>query len=138
MRIFLCSLTLWLVGCGENPRPTAAKQTTDFQVISQGEVVDFEPYLEADRLTVFDFYADWCAPCKKLDKSLAALKDVYGDRLEVYKLDLVDWQSELAKHHKIKDLPYLIVYDEQKQLWRQGPSNTVLSELVKNLNQPKK
>ena len=85
-------------------------------------------------MTVFDFYADWCPPCKVLNASLIDLKKTYGGRLTVIKLDLVSFDSDLAEAFAIKDLPYLIVYNERSELIQRGPSNQVLPELVRHMN----
>lgn len=107
----------------------------NFEVISHGERVELEPHIAASGLTVFDFYADWCPPCKKLNESLKEMKGVYGDKLTVVKVDIVDWKSELAKQYSIADLPYLMVYDAQKSRVFEGPSNSVLPKLIQALNQ---
>jgi len=132
--LWIAVLVLGLMACGKEQGPKPTTQDVTFEVLSKGAVVDLESHVEQGRITVFDFYADWCAPCKKLERSLKDLKRVYGDRLEVYQLDLVSWDSELAKHHGIKDLPYLMVYTEEGELLKAGPSNQVLPELVKRLN----
>lgn len=126
-------LSLW--SCQNNSTTQGNQVAEGFEVIAHGEVVDLLPHVQADGLTVFDFYADWCAPCFKLEESLKEMKAVYGARLHVVKLDLVDWKSELAKHHEIKDLPYLMVYSSDKELVKKGPSNEVLPALMKMLNQ---
>ncbi len=136
MRIWACLLMGLLLTCnrGSGASNMADVSADQFPVISKGTVVDLESRAEAGKITVFDFYADWCPPCKHLDKSLADMKMVYGERMTVFKLDLVNWDSELAKHHGIRDLPYLIVYDDQQKLVEQGPSNQVLPEVVAMLN----
>lgn len=65
------------------------------------------------RITVFDLWAAWCAPCRELDEKLAALARAYPERLAVRKLDVVDpdspaWQRHLAPGRF--DLPHVKVY----------------------------
>ena len=105
-----------------------------FEVISSGEPLELAQHVRVGKVTVFDFYADWCPPCKRLDKSLADLKRVHGDRLEVFKLDLVKWDSKLAQAQQIKDLPYLVVYDDQGRLFQRGASKNVLPQLLELLS----
>lgn len=133
--ILLPFLVIGMVACNSNAERPETVSAKSFKVISHGEVVDLLPHVSQTGITVFDFYADWCPPCKKLDASLAEMKGVYGERLTVVKLDLVDWKSDLAKHFKIADLPYLMVYSADKTQLAAGPSNQVLPELVKKLNQ---
>ena len=134
--VFLAGLAALLINC--NPAgsgQTSSDATGWSEVIAHGEVVDLAPHISTGRVTVFDFYADWCAPCKHLDRSLADMKAVYGDRLVIFKLDLVSWESALAEHFQIRDLPYLMVYDRQGELMGQGPSNQLMPRLVTLLNQ---
>jgi thiol-disulfide isomerase/thioredoxin len=64
------------------------------------------------KVTVFDFYAEWCAACRKVDghvyKRIAG-----GDRTLAYrKMNLVDWESPLAERYvqKVPSLPLVVVY----------------------------
>ena len=60
---------------------------------------------------MFDFYAVWCAPCRKIDAHVFALLGKRGD-LAVRKLNVVSWDTPLAARY-LKDvaaLPYLVVY----------------------------
>jgi len=132
----LCVLIglLGLLGCtGSADR--AGAELIELPVITTGEMIDLAPYLEEGRVTVFDFYADWCPPCVKLDQSLLDMQKLYGDRLAVYKLDLVSWDSELARGFGIKDLPYLIVYGRDKRQRYSGQANLFMTDLVKILNE---
>ena len=134
MTRFFVIICLLLAACaGESPGP-APVDAGDFKVLSKGEPVDLATHAQAGVVTVFDFYADWCPPCKKLDKSLVGLKKTYGERLVVYKLDIVNWESALTKQQQIKDLPYLAVYDTDQKPLTSGPSNQVLPKLIAALN----
>ena len=136
MRYLFLSGLLLLMCCAPSGKEHATSgEKISFPVLTQGKVIDLKPHIKEGRITVFDVYADWCAPCKDLERSLVDVKKVYGDRVDIYKLDLVNWESELAKHHKIRDLPYLMVYNDKAELFKQGPSNVVLPELMKALNQ---
>jgi thiol-disulfide isomerase/thioredoxin len=84
----------------------------DVRVISEkGEAVDIEPNLVQGKVTIIDFGAEWCGPCKDVDALLFDLLDVHDD-LAVRKIDVGDWESEVAKTHlkNIPQLPYVQVY----------------------------
>jgi thiol-disulfide isomerase/thioredoxin len=71
------------------------------------------------RITVFDLWAAWCAPCRELDDRLAALARAHPERLAVRKLDVVDsdgagWRRYLAPGSF--DLPHVKAYDADGRL----------------------
>lgn len=57
-----------------------------------GSAAPLDPVI--GRITVFDLWADWCAPCRELDEKLVALARRHPDRLAIRKLDVVDDESE--------------------------------------------
>ncbi len=75
-----------------------------------GSAVDLAAHAVPGKVTVFDFYARWCGPCKKVD---AAMADTLAQRPDVAlrKLNVVSWDTPLAKQHlrTAKELPYVIV-----------------------------
>lgn len=106
----------------------------EIAVISRGTPVDLKAHARQGVVTVFDFYAHWCSPCRQLDRSLRALHATYGSRLVILKLDVVDFDSALARAFSIRDLPYLIVYNEDQSVLAEGPSAQVLPQLIDHLN----
>jgi thiol-disulfide isomerase/thioredoxin len=63
----------------------------------------------ADKFTVFDVYADWCGPCRDVDKKLREIVSRRPD-VAVRKLNVVDFDSPLARDLGIELLPHVIVY----------------------------
>jgi thioredoxin 1 len=85
----------------------------DVLVIAHGENVDLASHLAAGKHTVFDFYAAWCPPCRKLSPALERLAARHPDRLAIRKIDIVDWTMPVAAQHGVVSLPHLILYDAQ-------------------------
>jgi thioredoxin len=56
---------------------------------------------------IVDFYADWCAPCKKIAPILKELAAEYKDDIVVYKVN-VDDEKELAAAFGVKSIPTLL------------------------------
>lgn len=55
------------------------------------------------------FGANWCTPCKVLDKTLEQVSGV-----EIVKHD-VDEEPELTEERKIRNVPVLIFYNENNE-----------------------
>ena len=61
-------------------------------------------------VTLKDFYADWCGPCKTQDPILGDLEEEWSD-VEFEKID-VDQQQEVANEYQVRSLPTLIVEND--------------------------
>src|SRR4029079_11877345 len=82
-------------------------------VVTEGvDVPDITPVLAKGKVTVVDFSATWCGPCRQINEHMAGL---LGSRKDVAyrKLEIGDWDTPLARHYlkNVPQLPYVIVYD---------------------------
>lgn len=68
-----------------------------------------------DRLLVFDFYADWCGPCKRLKPILESLAQKNGDRASFFKVD-VDRNRDLAASVGLRGIPWVLFVKNGKQV----------------------
>jgi len=64
-------------------------------------------------VTLYDFYADWCGPCKQQDPILDELADDYADEdeFEIEKID-ADEDRETANEYQVRSLPTLVLVDD--------------------------
>ena len=93
----------------------------DVKKISQaGEDVPLlDAHAVAGKVTLFDFYADWCAPCRKIDRHVYTMLQSRDD-LALRKLNVVSWETPLAKRHlaNVPSLPYVVVYGRDGKIVR--------------------
>ena len=90
--------------------PPGADVTT---VLTDGhDVASLASITVPGKITIVDFYAEWCGPCREVDKHV---KELLAKRSDVAyrRLDVVDWDSPLAAHYmkKVPSLPYVLVFD---------------------------
>src|SRR5690606_3237150 len=51
------------------------------------------------KLTIFDFWAAWCEPCKILEPALYALARAHPELVSIRRVDAVDWDSAPVARH---------------------------------------
>jgi thioredoxin 1 len=68
---------------------------------------------ESATLTLVDFWAEWCGPCKMIAPTVEELADEYEGRLKVCKLD-VDANQRTAQQYAVRSIPSLLFFKEGK------------------------
>jgi thioredoxin 1 len=63
------------------------------------------------RLTVVDFWAEWCAPCKRLAPVLEQIAVEYAGQIKVIKLD-ADANPVTPARYGVSSLPTLLVFKQ--------------------------
>ena len=84
------------------------------QVATDGEdVPDLAPHLVQGKVTVVDFSAKWCEPCRTLDEHVLAVLAKRPD-VAYRKLDVGDWDTPLGTRYLkgVKELPYVLIFDK--------------------------
>ena len=71
---------------------------------------EFEKEIE-NGVTLVDFYATWCGPCRMLAPFIEEIAEEYSQKLKVAKLD-VDECGEVASRYGINAIPALLVFKD--------------------------
>lgn len=94
-------------------RPEGWPEGADvLRIVDRGQFVELGKHAVTGKTTVFDFYATWCQPCRKVDAHLRTVTGTRGD-VAVRQLDVVDWETPLSRHYlaAAPSLPFVVVYD---------------------------
>lgn len=75
--------------------------------------------INGSQLTLVDFFATWCGPCKMMHPVLEQLKEEMGDSLRIIKID-IDKNEALMEQYRIQSVPTLMLFCKGEQLWRQS------------------
>lgn len=93
----------------------------------------FNDIINSENLTLVDFFATWCGPCKQMHPVLEQLKQELGDSIRIVKLD-VDKNDALSAAYRIQSVPTLMLFRSGQVVWRQSGAMR-LNDLKAIINQ---
>ena len=96
----------------------------------------FNEIINSNQLTLVDFYATWCGPCKHMHPVLEQLKSDLGDAIRIIKID-VDKNEEVSAAFRIQYVPTLMLFRNGQVLWRQSGAMS-LNDLKNIIDQTQK
>lgn len=91
--------------------------------------------LDKNGVTVVDFFAPWCGPCRKMAEVLSQIADDYQGKINIYKLN-TDENLEIAKSMSISSLPSILVYkngEAKERMVGLMPKSAIISNIEKHL-----
>jgi thiol-disulfide isomerase/thioredoxin len=97
------------------PTAAVAGRGQQVEVVSHGAQVDMAKHLVLGNVTVVDFYADWCGPCKQLSPSLEQMART-DPEIALRKIDIVNWKTAVVKQYNIHSVPQVNVYNRGGRL----------------------
>ncbi len=121
-----------------------------------GNPVKFSDFYKKNKVTMVDFWASWCSPCRKFNPTLtkiykefhkkgfgiigvsldrdkeAWLKAIKDDKLVwEHVSDLGYWNNEVAKLYHVRFIPQSILVDQDGKIIKRQPSEEELVEILK-------
>jgi len=100
------------------------------ELLSKGFVVNNGKWSYKGKLSVIDFYADWCNPCKPQEVVLDELSRKY-EGIEFFKVN-VEEEYELAELFSIKSLPTIMVCHKETTKFSGFTPKQKIEDAIKN------
>lgn len=99
------------------------------------ETMTMDEFQEAisNGVTLVDFWATWCGPCKMMLPILEELKDEFEGSANIIKLD-VDENQEVSSNYGVRTLPAFFVFKDGDVVAQfSGPqSKETLADAIRN------
>ncbi len=113
------------------------KKDLDILTIKGGGKIKFKDHLAQDKITMFEFYADWCKPCLVFSPKVEQyIKD--NQTVALRKVDIVDWKSDiskqLTKHYQMPAIPFILIFNSQGDLIGKVEGNSIkkVTEIIQS------
>ncbi|GHB53616.1 thioredoxin [Persicitalea jodogahamensis] len=78
---------------------------------------EFNKLTASNQPVLIDFYAPWCAPCKKMMPTIEKLTREYAGKATIKTINY-DENKALAQSLQVDEIPVFLLYKNGKLLWR--------------------
>ena len=84
-------------------------------------MVDFDKIIGRNTLTLVDFYASWCGPCRAMHPVIDRFQEQMRGRVDVYKVNIdAPEMAPVVYRYQIRSVPTLLFFRNGEVLWRRS------------------
>ena len=86
-------------------------------------------------VTVVDFFADWCGPCRKMGPILEEVETELNSKVKFAKIN-TDNNIEMAKKYQVSGLPTLMIFkggEPVERLVGLMPKSSIITNIEKHI-----
>jgi thioredoxin 1 len=100
---------------------------------------NFNNFIEKYPLSMVDFWAPWCTPCRVIAPRVRRLSKIYKERIAFGKLN-IQKNQDIAKKYKIMGIPYLAFFRYGKKISNIsgvkniGDLKNIIDNILKKMN----
>ena len=106
--------------------PEAVSMGRVINAENPGQEIDIKGFVRTGQTTIFDFYSEYCPPCRRISPLLKQLDQKRQD-IVVQKVDInrpgvrgIDWASPLTRQYNLSSVPHFKIYDASGELKLEG------------------
>jgi thioredoxin 1 len=91
--------------------------------------------MKGQGVSLIDFWAEWCGPCRQLGPTIDAIADEYQGKLKVYKMNVDENPTTPTRFH-VRGIPTLLVIKDGQlvdQLVGNQPKSVIVQTLQKHI-----
>lgn len=82
---------------------------------------DFYSLIAQNDLTLVDFYATWCGPCKAMDPIIDRLSAILNKRATIIRIDIDRTEHrEIVARYNIVAVPTFVLFRDGEIVWRES------------------
>jgi len=79
------------------------------------EEKNIKEFIKKYPLSIVDFWASWCAPCRAMAPRLRRLSKIYKGEVAFGKID-IQKNQDIARQYKISGIPHLVFFKNGKKI----------------------
>jgi thioredoxin 1 len=91
--------------------------------------------MKSNNLTLVDFWAEWCAPCRMLGPTIDSIADEFQGKMKVYKMNVDENPATPSRFH-VRGIPTVILLKNGQlvdQLVGNQPKDVIVQSIQKHL-----
>ena len=82
---------------------------------------NFDQLIWQEKLTLVDFYASWCCPCRQMEPIVQQFKERMHERTDVLRIDIEDATFQhIVRRYNIVSIPTLMFFRRGEVMWRES------------------
>ena len=97
--------------------------------------IEFFDTLKKNSITIADFYASWCGPCKLQTPILVEFQEEMQEKVKIIKID-VDQNPDIASEYGVQSIPTLAIFKDgelKEKLVGLSSKSSISEALIKYL-----
>lgn len=114
-RVVIIIFIFGIASCGDDTGTINRDPLADSGIRHIDSMEQFNKIIQTsgEHLLMFDFYADWCPPCKEIEPVLEKIAKEKSEMVTVYKIN-IDRNRAIADSFRVNGIPH-VVYFKNKE-----------------------